>query len=537
MSVMNVILYIRVSTDDQAEQGFSLKHQEESLRRYCEIKRYNILKLYSDDHSAKDFNRPDWKELHNYVKIHRKIVHKVLFVKWDRFSRNIEKSYSVLRDYEGMGIEINATEQPLDLTNPDNKLILAMYLSMSEVERDKISSRTKDGTHQAKKEGYYTGRATYGYDNIRVDKKSTLRPNDKAVYITKAFKEISLNVESIDSIRKRLQKEGMNICKQAFYDCLRNVTYAGKVFVPEYKKESASIVEARHEALIDFETFNRVQKIRDGKRWKGVIPSHKNLLFPLRNFLVCDVCGRPLTGSSSKGRNKKYEYYHCRQSCNTRVQADTTHKMVSELLEGLQISSNVKELYADVLRDNVCLHEGDKKKLLEIKSKERKNIMSKIEETEDRLSNRDISPDSFNSMVNRYQSNLMLVNADIEALSIKDDSIKGHIDDGLEMLLNLNKMFLETDYDGKRIIAGSLFTGKVVVGNNKCRTTQVNEVIELFTRNFKDWEINSNEKAVTNDGLSSSVPGGGLEPPHLAAYAPQTYLSTNSNIRAKKKNS
>jgi hypothetical protein len=132
--------------------------------------------------------------------------------------------------------------------------------------------------------------------------------------------------------------------------------------------------------------------------------------------------------------------------------------------------------------------------------------MSKIEETEDRLSNRDISPDSFNSMVNRYQSNLMLVNADIEALSIKDDSIKGHIDDGLEMLLNLNKMFLETDYDGKRIIAGSLFTGKVVVGNNKCRTTQVNEVIELFTRNFKDWEINSNEKAVTNDGLSSSVP-------------------------------
>ena len=129
----NVILYCRVSTDEQAEKGFSLNYQEESLKRFCEGMGYNIMKIYREDHSAKNFKRPQWNELKLYAKANKKEVHKILFAKWDRFSRNIEQALAVIREFDSMGIELNASEQFLDMTNCDNKMVLSIYLTAGEV--------------------------------------------------------------------------------------------------------------------------------------------------------------------------------------------------------------------------------------------------------------------------------------------------------------------------------------------------------------------------------------------------------------------
>ena len=68
----NVILYCRVSTDEQAEKGFSLNYQEESLKRYCDRMGYNVVKIYREDHSAKNFKRPQWSQLKAYTKSNKK---------------------------------------------------------------------------------------------------------------------------------------------------------------------------------------------------------------------------------------------------------------------------------------------------------------------------------------------------------------------------------------------------------------------------------------------------------------------------------
>ena len=65
------ILYIRVSTDEQADKGYSLKHQEERLRKYCEVQGIQVIELYQDDYSAKTFNRPEFTRLLNTLKRHR----------------------------------------------------------------------------------------------------------------------------------------------------------------------------------------------------------------------------------------------------------------------------------------------------------------------------------------------------------------------------------------------------------------------------------------------------------------------------------
>jgi site-specific DNA recombinase len=511
---INVVLYVRVSTDEQAEKGFSLDYQEESLRRFCAIKNYNILGVYREDHSAKNFNRPEWRKLMLFVKANKKSVNQLLFVKWDRFSRNIEQAFTTLRQFDTMGIEVNAVEQLLDASNPDNRLILSMYLAMGETERLKISSRTKDGTHQAKKEGYFTGKAPYGYDNIRdANKKSTLKPNIEGAFITKAFKEIALNVESIDSIRRKMQNEGMKIAKQTFYQAIANVTYAGKVFVPEYKKESAFLSEGKHEALIDFDTFRKVQAIRQGRRWHKVVKSSRNLNFPLRSYFACEACGEHITGSTSRGRNGTYyAYYHCKTECPTRVPQDEAHLMFSDLLRDLQITPNAKELYANYLKVSISKHEGNKNSQLEEKQAERQAVQNRTQEIEDRFANKDISVETFNTIMTRYQVNLMNINADIEGFNKEDDSVFEHIDDGLNMLLNLNKLFLGADYDGKRIVAGALFSGKIILANDGLRNTGLNEVAECFTRKDNSFKGSKKAQAAKNSSLYRTVPGAGVEP-------------------------
>jgi hypothetical protein len=124
------------------------------------------------------------------------------------------------------------------------------------------------------------------------------------------------------------------------------------------------------------------------------------------------------------------------------------------------------------------------------------------------LLKRELTSDRFNSIASRLNNDLMTINTDIELLSTKDDSIKEYVDTGLEMLANLNLLFLESDYEGKRITVGSLFTKKLICGNGGCRTTEINEVLEVLIRSSKGFEASEKEKAAKNDSLFFVYPMG-----------------------------
>jgi site-specific DNA recombinase len=517
----NVILYTRVSSDEQAE-GFSLNYQEESLKRFCDKMGYNVIKIYREDHSAKNFKRPEWNELKLYAKANKRFIDKVLFAKWDRFSRNIEQALTVMREFDAMGIELNASEQYLDMTNCDNKMVLSIYLTAGEVERDKISSRTKSGVYQAKREGYYANRAPFGYDSFRdgskasrgasKGKRSILIPNENAPFVTKAFKIVAMNIESIETTRKKLKEEGMNLEKSSFNRLLKNIVYTGKIEVPEYKKEHAMLVEGLHEPLIDLETYNKVQEVYNGKRWKGSKQSSRNEEFPLRDFLICEVCGKQITGSLSSGRSKKYAYYHCREKCKTRVQSTEAHARISNLLADLQINQNVKSLFSAVLKDSEAQINGDKEIQMKAKIDRRQVLKESLDKADDLRLNNQLTPERYNSIVERYNTELMVVNMDIEVLKSNTEPIGKYIDSGLELLTNLDTLFMESDCEGKKILAGSLFTKKLVFGNEGCRTTEINEVLYVLTKESKGSRTYQNKNGDTFSSLSVKVPGVGIEP-------------------------
>lgn len=113
----NVILYSRVSTDEQADKGFSLRDQEQKLLNYCSVNNLNVVCIFREDHSAKSFNRPEFKKLITLIKQKKFQVDGLLFTKWDRFSRNTTESYNKIKFFNELGVIVNAIEQPLDLSH------------------------------------------------------------------------------------------------------------------------------------------------------------------------------------------------------------------------------------------------------------------------------------------------------------------------------------------------------------------------------------------------------------------------------------
>jgi len=137
MNQQKAILYIRVSTDEQAEKGYSLKHQEERLRQYCQHQQMEVIAVYKEDHSAKTFERPEFTKLLAFLKKNKGCADLLLFLKWDRFSRNAGDAYAMINQLNKLGVEPQGIEQPLDLNVPENKIMLAFYLAAPEVEIDK----------------------------------------------------------------------------------------------------------------------------------------------------------------------------------------------------------------------------------------------------------------------------------------------------------------------------------------------------------------------------------------------------------------
>src|SRR6202012_3867006 len=145
------------------------------------------------DHSAKTFIHPEWQSLLANLKKKRGQIDLILFTKWDRFSRNAPDAYQMINTLKMLGIEPQAIEQPLDMEVPENKMMLAIYLTAPEIENDRRALNTFYGLRRARKEGRWTSLAPVGYINRTApDGKKYIEPDDKqAQLMTWAFNEIA----------------------------------------------------------------------------------------------------------------------------------------------------------------------------------------------------------------------------------------------------------------------------------------------------------------------------------------------------------
>lgn len=530
-------LYIRVSTDDQADKGYSQRDQNERLRKYCEMYNLTIGQVIYEDHSAKNFERPEWKKYLSYLKKRSTKTNIVLFTKWDRFSRNAGDAYQMIGLLTKLGVEPQAIEQPLDLSVPENKMMLAIYLATPEVENDRRALNTYNGMRRAKKEGRLMGRAPYGYINrSREDgRKYIALKEPEASNMKWAFNEISKGIMATNQVREKMNKMGgKKIEKSAFYMALKNPMYCGKVFIDKNKEEDAFCVQGQHEALVSEALFDKVQFILDGKKIerlpKTKFLSDENL--PLRGFLVCPDCGGVITGSASRGRSQRYYYYHCKSPCGVRHRADLANDIFLNGLKELEMKEPIKEYVKKIFLENysssIVNPLTEKKRI----GKEIDKLNNKISIARDKLLSEIIEDDEYIQIKKECKEKIEKLenqlSKDQDRTEIKNINIEKLLEKALEALTNVAFLYSSGDIETKREVIGSIFPEKLEFDGKNYRTARMNAVMHLIFQINNGLEDKKNRRKSELSPFSGFVPSAGIEPARLAALEFEFSASTNS---------
>ncbi|MBB1285924.1 recombinase family protein [Flavisolibacter sp. BT320] len=516
MAQKRAIIYVRVSTDEQADKGFSLQHQEERLRNYCELQNIQVVGFYREDFSAKTFERPEFTRLLQRLKKERKLADLLLFLKWDRFSRNAADAYGMISHLNRLGVEPQAIEQPLDLNIPENKIMLAFYLAAPEVENDRRALNTVAGMRRAKKEGRWVGSAPTGYKNARNEKNQpVVVQSEKAPLVRWIFEELSSGISSAEAVRQEAMKRGLSCAKANYYLLIRNPFYCGRIYLPAYKDEPEQVVKGRHEPIISEELFEDVQAVMAGRRRAWPTKQNAREEFPLRGHLICPRCGSKLTGSSSKGNGGKYFYYHCTAKCGERFKAEEANKLFAEKLREITFNGaclKVLEHFAASLYQSGG-HTAEQ---------EAQKLRAELQKNRERLTNAQqllldgtLEPSDYKEIKSRYEPLVNQLESRLRNLSQDADDLDEMLAYGRRFFKKLDELYREGTLPVKQQLIGSMFPEKLIFENKTYRTIKENPLIPLLCRSGKGSKGAKNKKTGKNAGLSSEAPPVGLEPTTL----------------------
>lgn len=310
---MRVVIYIRVSTLEQAEEGYSLGEQEERLIKYCEAMGWEVYKVYTDGgYSGGSMDRPGLQEM--IADIEAGLIDKVVVYKLDRLSRSqYDTLYLIEKVFVANDVDFVSMTENFNTSSALGKAMLGFLAVFAELEKAKINERMTMGKQARAKEGKWNGgrNVPIGYDYDKHNEKFIINDFEAMQYRElvnlflegKAFREI----ETIFSEKGYAHKHGKWMPK-TMRTTLRSRIYLG------YLKYNGEWYKAEHTPLIDEEMHERVINLLDkrSEAYKqsggksGVITTYLGAL------LYCKKCGakygKDNNGRKDKNGNKNYKY-------------------------------------------------------------------------------------------------------------------------------------------------------------------------------------------------------------------------------------
>lgn len=345
-------IYIRVSTEDQAREGFSLGEQQEKLEQLCKYKEYKIYKVYKDAGiSAKDMeHRPAFQTMLEDMRAGR--INYIVAYKLDRVTRSVRDLEVLISDLETHHCYLVCDRDDVNTSTANGRFFVRMLTVLSQLEIEIVSERTKFGLTGAIKSGHIPGRCPLGYK----------RDETKKVIINITTKDIVLRIFN-------MYLEGKS------YNTIANILNAEKVLYPKRWKDSAIEEIINNKIYVgDYERYKRVAKgqgieptiysnvvepIITRAMWEDVQRQKeinqraycRDRVYIFMQKLKCSKCGKTLQCKGAGGKKKKYMYYHCTE-CKTYLREDLIEEQIMPFIMNLiEYDMTVKKYFYPVLAD------------------------------------------------------------------------------------------------------------------------------------------------------------------------------------------
>jgi len=504
-------LYIRVSTEDQAREGYSLDVQREYLINHAKKQNYEVYEVYADEGiSAGTTDRPALQKLLKDAK--QKKFGLVLVYKIDRFSRRLGDLLGLVEKLESYGVGFKSATEPFDTTTSAGKLLFQQLGSFAEFERNRHAERVFPGMVKSVQAGNWHGSRNCPTGYTYNKEKKLLEINEREAKIVrlvyKLYLEGKTTAEIADhlNVSKHETRVGRFFYPKYIRDILRNHIYIGEIVWNKcrydksqqtsrgfkYVKNDPSqwiIAKGKHQPLISNEDFNRVQALLDQNNNAPIRRSQRGK-FAFSRLLYCEKCNHRYFGVSSISNHRTGErktWYRCggQQAHYVRCGANAIKE---EVLENIILAAMQDMLNSDKLKDNrwMCMTDAPVGPIPGVSSVDIADIKNELKSNRDKqikltdlYLNNFLSEDTFkekNESLRQEEEALRSKLAGIELFLLEKENSAAYLDKVKEFLASYNSEKKEIDVAAQKQLLWLLFKKFIIKRSGKiaaadCRIT------------------------------------------------------------------
>lgn len=467
---MNVIIYIRVSSEGQVE-NFSLDTQLKICMNWAESNNYNVVKVFREEGvSAKTANRPELINLLEYCRKNKSDIHAVVAYRIDRWARETSDYLAIRKKLNDSGIQLLSATEPTGDETPTAKFMETVLASIAQLDNDVRSEKARNGIRERLLSGLPPSNPPIGYKYF--DSKTVVKDEENFDQIRLAFELFATGTKTLSEMAKEMnkwkvmvKKKVRKFSKQSLSRIFRNKFYIGVLTSEKYPGEE---IQGQHEKMISNSLFFKVQEVLSGRRVNNIKGNVKNEKFPLRGIVSCSACGSKLRAAACKGNGGIYKKYWCpKTSCKGTIPAKDIDEQLLMLLGKVEPSEETIDLFTLVLHAEY----GER---LEILKKRQRTANRELKEAKEMMKMLvrghmmgkypdDIFEEEKAKLENQILACNIVKNDDL--ISQYDiESICGFIK---ALLSDLPKAYEVSDYGQKRALIGSIFPSGLVFDEGK----------------------------------------------------------------------
>lgn len=474
MNNKNCIIWTRVSTKYQEENGGSLNYQKAICERYANDKGFTIKGYFGGTHESAQTPGVLVNAMLKAIKKDKSISH-IIVSEFDRFSRVAGQSITIISNLTRENIIIVAAKTGVDTSTKEGRLMANFSLCTAQWDNETRTDKFVTGRKHCVESGVWCSKVPLGYAKTGKSLSSRYVVNDTGRLIRKAFLWKLQGERNMD-IQRKLAARGLSVDKRKLHKILTNPFYAGKI----KHKMVAEMIDGVQEPLISYTQFLQVQTIMSSKT--GVYTHKKETpKFPLKRHVLCSEDHTPFTAYSVKAKN--IDYYKCnRQGCCTNVSAKKLHQKYAELLAGYNMPQCVMGIFKDVIRRIIMESNEEQAQQNTLLKKRLTECENKMKQCKVRFGMGEIDEEVYETAIQNLQEKKDFILVELAKVKKNLSNLVRRVDDITATCCKLGDMWRSSEVNLCQKIQNLLFPNGILWNKEKddYRTFDENKALALL---------------------------------------------------------
>ena len=514
--VKKAVYYGRVSTEEQAVNGYSLDMQKEKCIEWANSHDCEIVEFFEDrGKSGSDYkNLKSLQVLNKYIRKNR--ISCVIVWKADRISRNITDFYAyTYKNIKDLDMKLFSVTDPVNDLTSENQTLLGCLMGIASDESLNTKKRTKATMEHRAEQGYLMYKAPIGYLNKRANGHGIIvKDETKAPHIMKIFSLYGSGQHTMKSVSLEVYKDGFHDKNGKPYPVrkiehiLKNIVYTGKIKYGKNEDGTDRIIQGKHEPIISQSLFRKVEALRrnDGQPYA----THTDKTY---SKLIRCKCGCFLTGYHAKGAHNSgdYIYYKChnRKQAHIHIKGikqETLDETFNSIFSEIHIPKKVVELIKpklvkaldEIYSTENQLYMSNTKRLTELNTPIKKSNEERL------LGNSPLSNEDFERQMQEWQDEKELLSENNKTASKVNKTVYSNIDTLMKFLSNIGDTYKNASIESKQRLL-RMVCEKVTYDTETEELTVKLKPIFQALRILKDNENLCSKKVTTLPKVSSKT--------------------------------